>query len=66
MLLDKEGVDPNVKDTGGQTPLSWAAGNGHEAVVKVLLDREGINPNSKDTEWGGRRCRGPQGMGTRR
>src|SRR5271154_5894157 len=32
-LLAKDGVDPDSKDTYyGQTPLSWAAGNGHEAV----------------------------------
>jgi ankyrin repeat protein len=31
-------------------PLSWAAGNGHEAVVKLLLATDGADPNSKD-EW---------------
>ena len=24
----------------GQTPLLWAAENGHEAVVKLLLEKE--------------------------
>jgi len=38
--------------TGGCTPLSFAAGNGHEGVVKILLGREEVNPNKPDN--GGR------------
>ena len=39
LLLAKDGVDPDSKDTEyGRTPLSWAAENGHEAVVKLLLN----------------------------
>src|SRR5271170_4794801 len=52
-LLAKDGVDPDSKDTYyGQTPLSWAAGNGHEAVVQLLLAKEGVDPDSKDTYSG--------------
>ena len=40
MLLAKDGVDPGSMDKYGQTPLSWAAQNGREAVVELLL-REG-------------------------
>jgi ankyrin repeat protein len=29
-------VDADSKDNNGQTPLSWAAASGHEAVVKLL------------------------------
>ena len=37
LLLAKDGIDPDLKDSQyGQTPLSWAAQNGHEAVVKLL------------------------------
>jgi ankyrin repeat protein len=35
-MLATGGVDPGSKDNYGYTPLSRAAGNGHEAVVKLL------------------------------
>ena len=31
---------------GVRTPLSWAAGNGRDGVVKLLLGRKDANPNS--------------------
>jgi ankyrin repeat protein len=40
-----------LEDSGGRTPLSWAAGNGHEAVVKLLLDK-GAELETKDTTYG--------------
>ena len=36
------------KDSEGQTPLSWAAERGHEAVVKLLVDRDDVITDSKD------------------
>jgi ankyrin repeat protein len=37
-LLLEKGADVESKDRyDGRTPLSWAANNGHEAVVKLLL-----------------------------
>ena len=27
------------------TPLGWAAGNGHEGVVELLLGRDDVDPN---------------------
>jgi ankyrin repeat protein len=47
MTLLKNRHNPDVKDTNGQTPLSWAAENGHEAVVKLLLEK-GAELESKD------------------
>jgi len=37
-LLEKA-VDVDSKDNGRRTALSWAAGNGHEAMVKLLLGK---------------------------
>ncbi|KFY91698.1 hypothetical protein V500_04517 [Pseudogymnoascus sp. VKM F-4518 (FW-2643)] len=42
---------PNEKDEDGRTPLSWAAQNGHEAVVKLLLVNN-AEVNLKDTLYG--------------
>ena len=38
------------KDCMGNTPLGWAAGNGHEGVVEILLCRDDINPNKPDED----------------
>jgi ankyrin repeat protein len=49
VLLATGKVDVDSKDTWhGQTPLSWAAKGGHEAVVKVLLATGRADVNSKD------------------
>jgi ankyrin repeat protein len=41
-------IEVNSKDEDGRTPLSWAAKEGHEAVVKLLLAISTIEVNSKD------------------
>ena len=50
-LLEVEGCNVNQKDCVGNTPLVWAAWNGHERVTKTLLVRDDINPN-KPAKYG--------------
>jgi hypothetical protein len=47
ITLLENGHDLNSKDSNGQTPLSWAAKNGHEAVVKLMLEK-GAELETKD------------------
>jgi len=53
VLLEREDVNPNTADTKyGETPLSWAAENGDEGVVKILLERDDVNPDQPDPKYG--------------
>jgi ankyrin repeat protein len=36
----------------GLTPLSWAAGNGYDAIVNLLLTKDGINIDLQDSQYG--------------
>ena len=47
-LLKKRIMDTSVRDKCGQTLLSYAAQNGHEAVVKLLLDISEVDADTKD------------------
>ena len=40
--------DVELRDRTNRTPLSWAAGNGHEAVVRLLIERGVVDINTKD------------------
>jgi hypothetical protein len=50
-VLLKSRYDLDSKDSNGQTPLSWAAAKGNEAVVKLLLEK-GADLESKDKKYG--------------
>lgn len=47
LLLDTNRAD--MKDSHGRTPLSYAADNGHEGVVRLLLDIDKAYADSEDT-----------------
>ena len=48
LLLDTDGLDVNLKDNKGRTPLFLAAENGNEAVAWLLFRINGVGPGSKD------------------
>ena len=48
VLFGRKYVNLDRPDDYGQTPLWWAAKNGHDRVVKLLLEREDVNPNRPD------------------
>jgi ankyrin repeat protein len=48
LLLETGKVDVDFKDSYARTPLSWAAGKGHEAVVKLLLETGKVDVDLKD------------------
>jgi len=47
-LAEGKGCNINQMDCGGNTPLVWAAGNGHEGVVEILLGRDDVDPDRPD------------------
>jgi ankyrin repeat protein len=51
-LLLADRVDPDSKNTEGQTPLLWAAEKGHDAVVRLLLEHKAdINAKTNNNRW---------------
>ncbi|KAI9812194.1 MAG: hypothetical protein M1827_004860 [Pycnora praestabilis] len=49
LLVVGNDAEVDSKDRRDRTPLSWAAGNGHEKVMKMLLEHD-AEPDSKD-QW---------------
>ena len=61
-LIEVEGCDINRRDCVENTPLAWAALNGHERVVEILLRQGDISPDEPGEDgqtplflatWGG-------------
>ena len=48
--LIKEGIDVNITDDNGQTPLHWAVETGYLNTTEVLLDH-GANANALDNNF---------------
>ncbi|KAJ4005579.1 hypothetical protein NW766_011129 [Fusarium irregulare] len=49
-FLLNEGVNAEVKDNNGRTPLAYAAMKGSQEVTRRLLGIDAVNPDSKDNE----------------
>jgi ankyrin repeat protein len=48
--FDDSTTNNTLKDKIGRTPLSLAAGQGHESAVKLLLEKKGAEVDSKDSD----------------
>jgi len=46
ILLEREEVLPDKPDNNGQTPLWYAAQDGHERVVALLQSRKAVAPST--------------------
>ena len=48
ILLEQEGVIPDIADNKGETPLSVASGKGCSEIVRMLLGRSNVGLNAAD------------------
>ncbi|KAG9230726.1 ankyrin repeat protein, partial [Amylocarpus encephaloides] len=49
LLLDNP-IEADSQESDGRTPLSWAAENGHDAVLKLFLETGEIEADSRDSD----------------
>ena len=49
LLFGRRYVNPSRPDSYCRTPLSWAAENGNEEIVKLLLKREDVSPEGSNS-----------------
>ena len=52
LLFGRRYINPDRSSKYDETPLSFAAQNGHEGIVKLLLEREDVKPDTLDTIYG--------------
>ena len=57
LLVERNDVEADLKDSYDETPLLGAAERGHKAVVQLLLERPMSQPTRR-TSTGKRRCQG--------
>lgn len=50
LLIEKGDIDINTENNNGWTSHMVAAGQGHEAVVRLLTDRNTIDINAKNKD----------------
>ena len=49
MIIERNSVNIDSKDSLGRTPLFWAAKKGHEAVVvRLLIERDDVGVSASD------------------
>jgi ankyrin repeat protein len=48
LLLLRDDIDLDFKNSDDRTPLSLTAENGHEKVMKLLLTKNDVDLNSKN------------------
>ena len=48
-LLTVQGIEENLRDNDGRTPLSYAASNGRLDVVKILTKRDRLDDRLPDS-----------------
>jgi ankyrin repeat protein len=49
-LLLETGIDPNVRDKDGRTPLAIAAHEGQASVAELLLNKKGVDPDARNKQ----------------
>jgi ankyrin repeat domain-containing protein 50 len=50
-LLNNQNVDFNLRDRISKSPLSWAAGNGHNEIVELFMRDPGVDKSTEDKDW---------------
>jgi len=50
LLVERNDVEADLKDSYDETPLLGAAERGHKAVVQLLLERADVSADSEDID----------------